>query len=51
MEYGSVVERQWPFDATPLELLAHRAGLDADEVREWLRSEIMKQSSCEEGVR
>ena len=43
MEHGGFVERQWPYDATPLERLAHRAGLDADEVRDWLRVEITRR--------
>ena len=32
--------RQWPVDEMRLERLAFRAGLDADELRELLRSEI-----------
>ena len=37
------MERLWPYDATPLERIANRAGLDADELREWLRAEITKR--------
>ena len=37
-------ERVWPFDSTRLERIAFRAGLDADEVREWLRAEIDRRS-------
>ena len=33
-------ERQFPYDATRLEILAFRSGLDADELREWLRDRI-----------
>ena len=33
-------ERQFPYDATRLEIIAFRAGLDADELREWLRDRI-----------
>ena len=40
VEHGGLVQRQWPYDATPLELIAHRAGLDADELREHLRHEV-----------
>ena len=32
--------RRWPVDQTRLEILAFRAGLDADELRAWLRSEV-----------
>ena len=33
-------ERQWPYDATRLEVIAFRSGMDADELREWLRDRI-----------
>ena len=36
-------ERQFPYDATRLEILAFRSGLDADELREWLRDRIAAQ--------
>lgn len=34
------LERQWPYDATKLEIVAFRSGMDADELREWLRDRI-----------
>ena len=33
-------ERHFPFDATRLEILAFRSGLDDDELRDWLRDRI-----------
>ena len=43
VEQWGVVQRPWPYSATPLERLAHRAGLDADDLREWLRAEITRR--------
>ena len=36
-------ERQWPFDATRLEIIASRAGLHEDDLREYLRGEIAER--------
>jgi hypothetical protein len=33
-------ERQWPYDATRLEIIAFRSGIDPDELREWRRDQI-----------
>ena len=33
-------ERHFPFDATRLEILAFRSGLDDGELRDWLRDRI-----------
>ena len=35
--------RSWPYGPTPLELLAARAGLDDEELRDYLHSEIAER--------
>jgi hypothetical protein len=44
-DVGPARRRSWPYPATPLEILATRAGLDDDELRALLGREIQHRRS------